>query len=407
MRPIKSFKSLRSTVTAVLTLLILFGCGAMTVLRNAKALLAFEGETVTEKIRLERQAIETAFDTGFYRFDNFISVYAGVQNILGADVFEDAMYTYMIRDNHNGLHFYTPAEDAAPYAGAVNKLNERLSAAGIPLLYLQAPNKYIEGYTEFPLGMDSAATANADAMLRLLQEGGTNALSFRQVLASQAFDPALMFYRTDHHWTTQAAFSAYDYTVSYLNETYAFGLDTGKTAPEAWEALSFENYFLGSQGRRVSATLCGLDDYTCLLPRFSTSYDIYNPYESEDTPQWQGTFRETIIRDQLLLSDDVAQNRYASYFQYDFGHLRIENLEMDNDLTVAIVKDSFALPFTAFLSTCFQTTHMMDLRGFTGNLTETLLQIRPDLVIILYGNASFSPEMYRFDTMLESGQAVQ
>ena len=105
MRPIKSFKSLRSTVTAVLTLLILFGCGAMTVLRNAKALLAFEGETVTEKIRLERQAIETAFDTGFYRFDNFISVYAGVQNILGADVFEDAMYTYMIRDNHNGLHF--------------------------------------------------------------------------------------------------------------------------------------------------------------------------------------------------------------------------------------------------------------------------------------------------------------
>lgn len=407
MKLIKSAKSLRSTVTAVLTLFILFGFGVMTVVSNAKSLIAFEGDTLSDKISLEKQAVETAFDTGFYRFDSFISLYAGVQNLLGADVFEDAMYTYMIRDNHNGLHFYTPPADASPYAGAVNRLNERLKAEGIPLLYLQAPNKYIEGYTEFPLGMDSAATANADAMLRLLEEGGTSAVSFRRVLADTAFDPSLMFYRTDHHWTTQAAFSAYGYAVSYINEAYGFGLDAAKTEADAWEALSFDDYFLGSQGRRVSAALCGLDDYTCLLPRFQTSYEIFNMYASEESPQWKGTFRETIIRDQLLLSDDVTENRYASYFQYDFGHLRIENQEVSNGLTVAVVKDSFALPFTAFLSTCFQTTHMMDLRGFSGNLTDTLLEIQPDLVIILYGNASFSPEMYRFDTLLDAGKTVQ
>ena len=67
-----------------------------------------------------------------------------------------------------------------------------------------------------------------------------------------------------------------------------------------------------------------------------------------------------------------------------------------NDLHVVIVKDSFALPFTAFFSTTVRKTTMIDLREFDGSVTEYLQSLHPDLVIMLYGNGSFSPTMYQF-----------
>ena len=93
----------------------------------------------------------------------------------------------------------------------------------------------------------------------------------------------------------------------------------------------------------------------------------------------------------------MSANRYASYFQYDYGELIIENLSAANDLHIAILKDSFALPFTAFLSTAVGKIDMIDLREFTGSVTEHLLTTQPDLVIMMYSNSSFNEKaIYAF-----------
>ncbi len=104
-----------------------------------------------------------------------------------------------------------------------------------------------------------------------------------------------------------------------------------------------------------------------------------------------------MVRDSLLYSEDVSANRYASYFQYDYGELIIENRLADNDLHIAIIKDSFALPFTAFLSTAVWKIDMIDLREFEGSVTQHLMETKPDLVIMMYTNSSFNdPAIYAF-----------
>ncbi|MBQ7982482.1 MAG: hypothetical protein IJ302_02855, partial [Clostridia bacterium] len=96
-------------------------------------------------------------------------------------------------------------------------------------------------------------------------------------------------------------------------------------------------------------------------------------------------------------AEDVAANRYAVYFQYDYGELIIENLSAGNDLHIAIIKDSFALPFTAFLSTAVGNIDMIDLREFEGSVTQHLLDTQPDLVLMLYSGGSFNAAMYQFE----------
>ncbi len=391
-------KKIAPTVTAIGFLVFTFTVGALTVSKNRDTLLDFDGDTLWSKCILAKKNTIEAFDENIVGFDRFLSVYGTAQNLLGTSVYEDAGYTYLIKDTKDYLHYYTTPEDAAPYADKVAVLSETLAKAGIPLIYLQAPTKETEGFTEFPIGIDYANDENSDAMLAALRERGVNVLSFREEFANDGTNHDTLFYRTDHHWTTEAAFAAFAKTVPYLNEQLGWTLDTAYTDITQWQQITQEKSFLGSIGRRVGKELAGLDDYTFFEPKFDTEYEILYPYQPY---AWSGTLHDTMVRDSVLYADDVSANRYASYFQYDYGELLIDNKKADNDLHVAIVKDSFALPFTAFFSTTVAHVDMIDLREFKGSLTEHLIETKPDLVLILYGNGSFSPAMYEFDKPTE------
>ncbi|MGM9626060.1 MAG: hypothetical protein ACI3XM_10200 [Eubacteriales bacterium] len=390
-------KTLSAAVTAAGLLLFSALVGILTVTKNHTQLFS-PAETENGKQPDIKSRITEAFDDRIVGFDRFLSVYGLTQRVLCTSVYEDAGYEYLICDKQDFLHYHTNRTDAAPYADAVSALYETLAENGIPLLYLQAPTKEIDGFTEYPAGIAYKSTENAADMADALRRRGVPVLSFAEAFSAQNTDAASLFYRTDHHWTTQTAFSAFAMTVSYLNGQYDLSLDRSVCDAQNWVSLDQPASFLGSVGRRLGAELAGLDDYTFLEPAFETSYEIYYPPESTLTPYWSGTFHDTIVRDSILYSDDVSANRYACYFQYDYGELIIDNLLCDNDLHVAIIKDSFALPFTAFLSTAVSRIDMIDLREFEGSVTGHLLDTKPDLVLILYSNGSFSPVMYRFDS---------
>ncbi len=390
-------KALSAAITAGGLLLFLFAVGTLTVTKNHGALFTPEAPADGEAIPAVSDRLTTAYNDDIVGFDRFISVYGITQRLLGTSVYEDAGYTYLIRDRQDFLHFHTTRADAAPYADAVIRLRDALSAHDIPLLYLQAPTKEIPAFTEYPAGIAYESDENALAMRTALRDGGVEVLSFAEAFASQNRDPGTLFYRTDHHWTTEAAFAAFGTALPRIAELTDTALDLSTADAANWTVLSQPQSFLGSIGRRVGVELAGLDDYTYLEPAFATSYDVFYPPTSRETPYWTGDFHATMVRDTLLYAEDVTANRYASYFQYDYGELIIRNLLAENDLRVAIVKDSFALPFTAFLSTAVGEITMYDLREFEGSLTETLIAYDPDLVLILYGNGSFSDAMYQFE----------
>ena len=386
-----------STVTTVVTLGMMLTVGAATVIQNRIPLFSPTADEVTGEIPTYQTRLKEAFDDGIFGFSDFLWFYGKTQKLFGATVFEDAGVGYLILDRDDKLHFNTLPADAAPYADAVAALRDDLAASDIPFLYLQSPSKEIDGYTDYPPGIDYASTKNAAAMRAALRAHGVEVLSFIEKFAENNIPPETQFYRTDHHWTTETAFEAFRITLPYLNDRFGWSLDLSLCDYDSWQALYQPQSFLGSIGRRVGEELAGLDDYTYLEPRFDTAYNVYYPPSSTEVPYWTGTFHETMVRDSLLYSEDVAANRYASYFQYDYGELIIENTLAGNDLHIAIIKDSFALPFTAFLSTAVGKIDMIDLREFEGSVTEHLLTTQPDLVIMMYTNSAFNESaMYQF-----------
>lgn len=389
---------LASTLTAAAVLCIMVFVGAATVQQNRTALFSPEPNADTGEPPSFKSRLTSAYDTGIYGFSRFLSFYGRTQKLFGATVYEDAGVGYLICDSENNFHYNTLPGDAQPYADAVAGLRDTLAAADIPMLYFQSPSKEIDGYTDYPPGIDYASADNARAMREALREHGVEVLSFAEEFAARDIAPETQFYRTDHHWTTQTAFAAFRIALPYLNDRLGWSLDTALSEDANWQSLYQPQSFLGSIGRRVGEELAGLDDYTYLEPRFDTAYRVYYPPTSTEVPYWTGTFHETMVRDSLLYAEDVSANRYASYFQYDYGELIIENTQADNDLHIAIIKDSFALPFTAFLSTAVWKIDMIDLREFEGSVTAHLLETKPDLVIVMYSNSSFKePAIYEFN----------
>ena len=99
----------------------------------------------------------------------------------------------------------------------------------------------------------------------------------------------------------------------------------------------------------------------------------------------EGTFEEAIVKYNLLKDlDDVFTNRYAAYFGADFPEVIVENYLADNDKKVLIFKDSFGLPFSAFLSTMVSETRLIDKRYFSGSLEAYIKEYNPDLVLYVY-----------------------
>jgi len=397
-------KNISAAVTTILFMLFVLLISALTINRNRDMLFSPLSKTSTEEqssVETEtedsiKQRLALAFDEQIAGFDEFLEIYGISQRILGTSVYEDAGYLYLIRDSENFLHLHSTRANAAPYADAVIELSKTLEGEGIPFLYLQAPAKEIDGYTDYPIGISYQSTNNSKDMLTRLIQGGVKTLTLSSLLEQAEVPQSEWFYKTDHHWTTQSAFAAFSQILPYLCEEYGMEIDLSVADRNHWNALYQPQSFLGSIGRRLGVEISGLDDYTYLEPSFETSYQVYFPPESTEIPYWKGSFHHTLVRDSLLYSEDVTANRYASYFQYDYGQLLIDNMLAENGIRIAIVKDSFALPFTAFLSTAVSHIDMIDLREFDGSVTEHLIRTAPDLVIMLYTNSSFSPVMYQF-----------
>ena len=75
--------------------------------------------------------------------------------------------------------------------------------------------------------------------------------------------------------------------------------------------------------------------------------------------------------------------------------MRTVNHLIDNDVKLLLIKDSYALPVAAFLSTCIKTVDMVDLRDTPkADLSIILKNNQYDLVITMYNTEVFDDNMF-------------
>lgn len=334
------------------------------------------------------EGIETGLTESFWLKEKYIDLYGLVERLLGRTYIRDVNPSLVVvKDNHEQLQFLTFSADYTEEVEKIDKLNKIVQKSNTPLLYVQTPLKIIEGFTQLPSSVQDWSTENTDKLLQSLEDKGVDYLDLRQSIIEDGLNLEELFYKTDHHWTTHTAFWAMEQVVEKLENEYGMVLDIEKNYTDIsnYKATEYPNSFLGSQGRRVGRFYAGVDDYTLLTPLFDTNYNV-EIHKSDSVTSYEGDFEETIIKTNLLdENESVYTNRYAAYFGGDYPEVRIENRNKAAGHKVLIIKDSFALPFSAFLSTMFAETRLLDLRYYDADKLESYIEeYNPDVVLFVY-----------------------
>lgn len=186
----------------------------------------------------------------------------------------------------------------------------------------------------------------------------------------QAHSEEELYYRTDHHWKTLAAFYVYQ----------AWARERGYHVPELseYEVKTVTDEFQGTIQSRLGIKTAG-DTIQLFLPKEEMSYFV----------------RDGSGADRQSLYDAAAldqKDKYAVYFGGNQAFLKIHT-ESDNGRSILVIKDSYANCFVPFMLGEFQQIDMLDIRYTNQKLSELIAEGHYTDVLVLYHAAGFAEDM--------------
>lgn len=331
---------------------------------------------------------------------NYMENFAGRENYIGlngalAKPLEQVELNEVLK-LHNGylttLVEEVSNEDLTMYADHVLGLQDYLKESDIPFAFVLTPHKLpSDNDMMLPTGYDTYPNQNSDILLDKLDNLGVPTLDLREEIRKEGINHYDLFFRTDHHWSVYGGFWSHKYVAktvdsllgeSHFNEFYA-DLDH-------YDHQVYENFWLGSHGKRTGEFFGGLDDLPVITPAFET--DVHVVMEERD---WdiRGSFAEAFLNAERL---DV--NPYGLYLTSDL-ETSITNHLAPNDTSIFIIKDSFALVMAPFLSLHYKDVYLFDLRLDSctpADLVEALEEVDPDVVLCFYNPVLIYEKTFAF-----------
>ena len=344
---------------------------------------------------------ETAVNGDLDRDHLFIQLYGGVQRLSGRRVVEDAVgENTVVRLSTGGLNFVDlqaapgVGPQVAENAAATAAFAQSLEALGIPYLYVNAPQKLQRGEALLPTGVEEYGNESADAFLEELERQGTDYVDLRPLFEENGIY-SNWFFRTDHHWKPEAAFFAWQALTDELEERYGLAADPALTDPANWDTRVLEDFFLGSQGKRVGSLYAGVDDFTVFTPKFDTDLTYTCPFYAIDR---SGPFNESVcFPERVAQRDWFGGNPYTYYAGGDYPLATVVNHKNPDGPKILLIRDSFACALTPFLALSCGELTTVDLRYLKEDVADVAARVEPDLVLTLYTVGTVSnAEMFQY-----------
>ena len=186
-----------------------------------------------------------------------------------------------------------------------------------------------------------------------------------------------LYYRTDHHWTTDGAYLAY--------KAAADALETGAFDPAAHTAVEVE----GFTGTNFNKSL-----------KHNTVEDTLKYYQL-DNPL---TIKQLLPDGSEYSADEGGlydldkldvRDKYAMFLRGNNGYSTIAG-DAANGRRILVIKDSYANCFVPFLTADYEQIDVVDLRFWKNNV-ETLMELFDyDEVLVLYNFQTFTSETSLF-----------
>ena len=356
-----------------------------------------EAEPLLDQVQDFLSTADATANSALDRGHLFIQLYGGVQALSDRTVVEDVDPQYSVVKLTDGTLTFVNSQpqDVSDHGRSVARLALALEDRDIPLLYVQAPQKLQPGDDRLPEGVVDYGDDYADQILSVLEEQAVPTLDLRESFAATGRDWSSFFFRTDHHWTPEAAFTAHQTLAQVLESDYSFTIPEENTDPAAFTRESLSDFFLGSQGKRVGSLYAGVDDIEIWKPSFDTDFTYSIPiYDMERT----GPFEESLLFPERIEEKDFFNgNPYTLYAGGDYPMARIYNELSPDRPRIMLLRDSYACVLTPFLALDCSELITIDLRYFQDDLLTYVDWLEPDLVLVMYTAGSTAlDELFRF-----------
>ncbi len=198
--------------------------------------------------------------------------------------------------------------------------------------------------------------------------------------ALSAHKDEYIYYRTDHHWTTQGAYYAYSELCS------ALGLEPfDRAAHTAVDVPDFYGTFY-SRARTWNAQ-----------PDTLTYYDLDNPLTIY-TVTGPGMPTEGQTTGLYDLDKLDVYDKYAAFLHGNNGLSRVEG---DGESRILVIKDSYANSFVPFLTANYAQIDVVDLRNYNYGLDGLIAENGYDQILVLYSFDSFKSDPYLYRAGIE------
>jgi hypothetical protein len=177
-----------------------------------------------------------------------------------------------------------------------------------------------------------------------------------------------LYYRTDHHWTTNAAYLVY----------------TGWAEEIGLTPLTKDNFSINQVSSAFYGTLHSKANLTTIKP------DTVNVYNFTDHIPIKAEYGEDDVRDTIYFDEFVDKKDVYSYFLGGNKPLVDITTGTKNGKTIMVIKDSFANCFVPFLINHFERILVVDPRHLNTDYADFALQNNITDLLVLYNVPNFT-----------------
>lgn len=372
-------------------------CGILTLVLSPKQVLGGfvrgyidtpDDSDVFQKVGNSLKMFDERASEFFVFHDASISAYGGIQKLVDRSLIDDTDKSSQVVKLNNGyLTFKENGDtDLSSLEKYLTELKKTCDRSGSWLMYVNKTSKATSSPELLPLFYPYVYRSNFNEIKPKLQQRDISVLDIEEKITENNIDKYSLFFKTDHHWTPQAGVWVSKTICQEINDRYGWELDLSVFDLDRYSIKTYENSFLGSQGKRVGALFDGVDDFSVVKPTFDTNLTV----EMEDvgfneTGDFQKTMlhEESITPDNLLNKDDTA---YDTYMRGNHALVKITNHTISNGKKALLVLDSFGCVVAPYLSLQFSQLDCIDIRSYTDSVEDYIEENRPDIVIYAIGN---------------------
>ena len=218
--------------------------------------------------------------------------------------------------------------------------------------------------------------------LERIAEGLPEGIWFDSISVLREHANEEIYYRTDHHWRTLAAFYVYQ----------AWAGKQGYTVPGItdYEIRAVTDSFEGTVQSKLGLRTAG-DTIELFYPVTQPPYTVYHEAASiKEEPSMEGeSSGESGLYDYTALE---TKDKYAVYFGGNEPFLQIRT-EAEDGRKILVIKDSYANCFIPFMLGEFQEIDVLDLRYTNQKISEMIAEGGYTDILVLYNAAGFAEDM--------------